>query len=301
LTKSDDIGFVVCGSCGTRIKADRNWCLRCHEPLRAFKKPEIPLPSWVRALGGGTLIFALVAIAAVGVIAYVSFDSGTTTPDSPVQSSASRTAGATSSAVVRSQPRTPAQIEQVTFVDTTRRASVQVGDGELEQARTRFEQALERDPKNADTLNNLGLTLQRLGFVDAAVRRLSEAVNADRRDWTYHFNLAHAFSLQQNWSRAAVEYAASLEIFADNYAAQYDLAVAYHMSGNEPEAVKAYEKAIETAPGDPAAHLSFALTLEASGRQDDAVSEYRKYLQMSPQARDSEAVSERIRSLTHES
>src|SRR5215472_17028040 len=60
LTEPEDIGFVICASCGARIKADREWCLRCHEPLRAFKKPEIPLPSWVDALGGGTLIFGAV-------------------------------------------------------------------------------------------------------------------------------------------------------------------------------------------------------------------------------------------------
>ena len=300
LFEADEVGFVICSKCGARIRADREWCLRCHEPLVAWKKPEIPLPSWIRAMGGGTLIFAVVGIAAIAVVFFLSTDSGNARPDTPIRRGSPQTAGAAAATVAPAQTQTATHIEQVTFVDT-RRGSVLIPENDLANARTRFEDALARDPKNADTLNNLGLTLERLGFVDSAVARLSEAVALDRRNWTYHFNLAHAMSLRQDWNRAASEYAASLEIFADNYAAQYNLAVAYHLSSNEPEAIKAYEKAARMAPGDPAVHVSYALTLEASGRPDDAVSEYRKYLQMVPTARDAAAVSARIRSLSRES
>jgi len=300
LFEADEVGFVICSKCGARIRADREWCLRCHEQLVAWKKPEI-LPSWIRAVGGGTLIFAVVGIAAVGVIFYLSVDSENTLPDRPIQRGSPKTAVAGAAPAAAASVQTTGRIEQVRFVDTTRRSTVLIPENDLANARARFEKDLERDPKNADTLNNLGLTLEHLGFVDSAVGRLSEAVALDRRNWIYHFNLAHAMSLRQDWTRAASEYAASLEIFADNYAAQYNLAVAYHLSGNEPEAIKAYEKATKMAPGDPAAHLSYAITLEASGRPDDAVSEYRQYLQLVPTARDAAAVSARIQSLSHDS
>lgn len=300
--EAPEVGFVICSKCGAQIKADREWCLRCHEPLVPFKKQEL-LPSWVHALGGGTFIFGIVGVAAIGVIFYLSVDSGNAQPDTPVRRGSPQTAAsaAAPASVAPASTATTTHIEQVTFIDTTRRSSVLIPENDLANARARFEEALERDPKNADTLNNLGVTLERLGFVDSAVGRLSEAVAIDRRNWIYHFNLARVMSLRQDWSHAVSEYAASLEIFADNYAAQYNLAVAYHLSGNEPDAVKAFEKAIRMAPGDPAAHLSYALTLEASGRPDDAVSEYRQYLQLSPKARDAAAVSARIQSLSRES
>src|SRR5262245_5162538 len=82
LFDSEEIGFVICSKCGAQIRADREWCLRCHEPLVAWKRPEIPLPSWIRALGGGTLIFGTVGLVAVGVVAYLAFES------SPAESSA---------------------------------------------------------------------------------------------------------------------------------------------------------------------------------------------------------------------
>src|SRR5206468_7657188 len=126
------------------------------------------------------------------------------------------------------------------FVDANRRATILIADNDLANTRAKFEEELHRDPKNAKTLNNLGETLERLGFVDSAVGRLSEAVALDRRNWIYHFNLARAMSLRQDWNHAASEYAASLEIFQDNYAAQYDMAIAFHMGGNEAQAIKAF-------------------------------------------------------------
>ena len=298
---SEEIGFVICSKCGARIRADREWCLRCHEPLVAWKKAEIPLPPVVRALGGGTLIFGLVGVAAAAVIIYLTFfDSSAAQPDRPLQRSTQPVAS-TTAAPAAARTQATSHIEQLQFVDTPRRSSVDVADAELPAARTRFEQALQSNPKDADTLNSLGLVLERLGFVESAITRFATAVDADRRNWIFHFNLAHASSLQQNWNRAAAEYAAVLELFPDNYAAQYDMAVALHMSSNEPAAIRAYEKAIQMAPGDPAAHLSFALSLEASGRSDDAVSEYRRYLEMVPTAPNAAAVTQRIQNISHES
>jgi len=300
LFDSEEIGFVICSKCGARIRADREWCLRCHEPLVAWKKAEIPLPPLVRAMGGGTLIFGVVGVAAAAVIIYLTFfDSSAAQPDRPLQRSAPKVAATTTASAPRTQPT--GRIEQVRFVDTPRRSSVEVADAELTAARARFEQALESNPKDADTLNNLGLVLERLGFVESAIPRFAAAVDTDRRNWIYHFNLAHASSLQQNWNRAASEYAAALELFPDNHPAQYNMAVALHMGSNEPAAIKAYEKAIQLAPGDPAAHLSLAISLEASGRPDDAVSEYRRYLQMVPTAPDAAAVTQRIQTISHES
>jgi tetratricopeptide (TPR) repeat protein len=303
LTEPEEIGFVICASCGARIKADRGWCLRCHEPLRAFKKPEIPLPSWVHALGGGTMIFGVVAVATVGLVAYLSIDSAsssvTATPDRRSTPQV-RTATATSDAAPpRLQP--VAHIDPVMFVESGRRATVEIAEKDLPDARARFEQALQQNPKDTETLNNLGLVLERLGFVDTAVVRFKDAVLFDNRNWFYHFNLARALSLQNNWRLAASEYAAAVELFPANFPAQYNMAVALHQSGNEPEAIKAFQKAIELGPGDPAAHLSLAVSLEVNGSPDDAASEYRRYLEMLPGAADAGAVRARLQTLTHES
>jgi len=291
---------VICASCGARIRADRERCLRCHEPLVAWKRSEIPLPSWIHALGGGTLIFGIVAVFAIGVLAYLSFDSGRTQTNSLPQRPSQQKSASNRSAASPAQSDT-IRIEPVDFINTPQRESAELAEADVEGARTRLEEALLRDPKDAETQNNLGLVLERLGFVSSAITHLSAAVALNRPNWAYHFNLAHAASLQQDWNRAASEYAAAVELFPANFPAQYNMAVALHRGANESAAINAFEKAIELAPGDPAPHLSLAVSLEAAGRADDAAAQYRTYLQMVPDARDASAVKARIEVLTHNS
>jgi len=64
----DEVGFVICSQCGAHIRADRIRCLRCRERLVPYKQPSLPLPAWLEALGGGTLIFATVFSLVVVVI-----------------------------------------------------------------------------------------------------------------------------------------------------------------------------------------------------------------------------------------
>jgi uncharacterized paraquat-inducible protein A len=64
----DEVGFVICSQCGAHIRADRLRCLRCRERLVPYKQPSLPLPAWLEALGGGTLIFATVFSFVVVVI-----------------------------------------------------------------------------------------------------------------------------------------------------------------------------------------------------------------------------------------
>ncbi len=64
----EEIGFVICSQCGAHIKADRIRCLRCRERLVPYKQPTVPLPAWLEAHGGGTLIFATVLSMVVVVL-----------------------------------------------------------------------------------------------------------------------------------------------------------------------------------------------------------------------------------------
>jgi Flp pilus assembly protein TadD len=294
LFDADEIGFVICSKCGARIRADREWCLSCHEPLVAWKKPDI-LPSWVHAFGGGTLIFGIVAAATVGVLAYLAFEPKV----NQLEKRATVSVPATAAAVVTTVQGNP--IELVRFVDTTGRGNLDVSDADLAATRSRLEEAVAREPKNADALNSLGLVLERLGLFEPAAARFSAASAIDSRNWIYHFNLAHTSSVQQRWRRAASEYAAVLEAVPGNYAAQYNLAVALHYSSDDPAAISAFQKAIALAPDEPVPHLSLAVSLDAAGRNTDALNEYRRYLQMAPAATNAAAVKSRITSLGLES
>ena len=78
-------GYVVCAKCGARIKADREWCLRCEAPLVAARPSELPLPGWLKAWGGGTLIFGAVGVLALLLVGYTIWESRSTVSHVGVQ------------------------------------------------------------------------------------------------------------------------------------------------------------------------------------------------------------------------
>src|SRR5204862_1500495 len=106
-------------------------------------------------------------------------------------------------------PVSAARIDPVAFLDTTRRGTLDLGNSDFEAAKTRFEQALKAKPDDPEIMNNLGLALERLGQVDAAIERFSQAAKINPQSWAYHFNLAHASSGRQDWDRAIAEYRAA--------------------------------------------------------------------------------------------
>lgn len=292
----DEIGSVICAACGARIRADRERCLRCEEPLVAWKKPEMPLPSWIKALGGGTLIFGVVGALVVITVVVLALNPTIRVGESVVSSKSN--VSVKSAAPGGATAVSGSRIDPLGFVDARQRGDISAADKDLASVRVGLERLLASKPGDAETLNKLGLTLERMGQVEAAVHRYEEAVRVDEKAWAYHFNLAHAASLQQDWKRAVDEYGAARDLAPTDYATQYNLAVALHRMGNDIAAIPEFEKAIMMAPGVPEFRLSLALSLDIVGRVKDAQQQYQKYLTMMPNAPDREAVRTRLSSIS---
>src|SRR5262245_40170113 len=181
----EEFGFVICASCGARIKSNRERCLRCEAPLVAWQKPEV-LPSWLQRWGGGTLIFGVVTVIILLFVVLMQLDSRSRPSDvaqrsdtvRPVQSAARSNA---------SGPAGISAIEPVIFLDAPGRGTESFVTGDLAAARTRLEEALEKSPADAELLNNLGLTLERLTQFDGAMARFERATQLNPGKWSYHF------------------------------------------------------------------------------------------------------------------
>jgi len=184
-----------------------------------------------------------------------------------------------------------------TSLDIKRSGRAEPTSEELAAARTRDEQALLKTPDDAETLNNLGLTLERLGLIDEAVERFSRAARIGTQNWAYHFNLAHALSAKQSWDRAINEYRIAASLFPTDATTQCNLATALQTKGDDAAAIPAFEKAIQLAPTEPTCHRSMALSLEQIGRPADARREYQLYLELSPSAPDADTVKSHLQSL----
>jgi tetratricopeptide (TPR) repeat protein len=291
----EEIGFVICAACGARIKANRERCLRCEAPLVAWRKPEL-LPSWAQRLGGGTLVFGVVAVIVLIFAVVMVVDSRSRTTDDLARPVSGATARLTPSGT--SAASAPiSTLESVASLDAPRRGGVDLARADFTALRTGFEEALAKKPGDAELLNNLGLTLERVGQVDAAIARFASAVQVDPQNWSYHFNLAHAASQGQDWDRAIAEYRIAAGLQPNDFATRYNLGMALHRKGDEAGAISELQKGIEASPSIPAFHLALGVSLEKVGRLDDAGRAYQTYLDMAPAAPDADRVRSHLRSM----
>jgi Flp pilus assembly protein TadD len=289
-------GYIVCASCGARIKADREWCLRCEAPLVAARSSELQLPVWLKAWGGGTLIFAAVGVLALLLIGFTVWESRST-EDSANDAARPASTPANASQSTAQAPAPEVSLWSATSLDAKRNGRAELSKEDLASARARYEEALAKRPDDPETLNNLGLALERLGQVDDAVLRFSRAAQLGTQNWAYHFNLAHALSQRQNWDRAISEYRIAVGLFPSDSATQCNLATALQKKGDDVAAIPVFEKAIQLAPSDPTCHLSLALSLEQAGRTADARREYQQYLDLAPGAPEADTVKSHLQSL----
>jgi Flp pilus assembly protein TadD len=293
-------GFIVCTSCGVRIKAGRKRCLRCGELLY----PTEGLRSWLKPTNRQMLVVGAIASMAALATVVVLLQTPSPTPiddvarpaDDGVSRGARPTASPTSDA--QASEGAVAYGEPATFRDAGRGGSASFNGGDFSAARAAYEDALAKKPDDPETLNNLGQTLVRLGDVEQAVTRFQRAAALAPDKWNYRFNLAHARGQLGQWDGAIADYREAARLFPTDYATQFNLAMALHKKGDEQAAIPEYQKAIQLAPSEASFHQSLAVSLEKVGRTADAISEFQQYLGMAPSASDAAQVKAHIDALS---
>jgi tetratricopeptide (TPR) repeat protein len=154
----------------------------------------------------------------------------------------------------------------------------------------------------------------------AAVENFVNAIAAEPKDYSLHFNLALAYSLLDRDSDAIPEYKKVLELKPDLYQAQLNLgisllrakqaagalpyltaaaaakpkeyrpnfylAAALFESGDCPKAEQAYRTALEIDPKSPDAELGLARAIAKQDRLSDAAPHFQKAAELNPNYRD---------------
>ena len=291
-------GFIVCASCGTRIKAGRQHCLRCFEPLPDQDTPVRPPISESLGLSQGnlTIVGIVASLLVLSLVAII----WSTRPDRVDE--IARPAGAP--AATPPQPAAPAvpletavatdtpvsvpsyQATPVAAIDSVRSGTAAFAAGDFASARAAYERSLELKPDDPETLNNLGQVLVRLGQTSEAIPRFERAIALAPDKPAYHFNLAHTVAQIGQADRAVAEYREAVRLFPDDYATQFNLAMTLQAKGDSLAAIPEFQRAIKLAPGEPSFHISLGSSLEKVGRVADAVREYRQFLDMQPTSPD---------------
>jgi tetratricopeptide (TPR) repeat protein len=149
--------------------------------------------------------------------------------------------------------------------------------------------ALEVTTDNDVAHYNVATLLVKRGEVDEAISHYEKALNirSDNRETHYHLSVAllhtslgNALARKGRLDEAIVQYRKAVELRDDFADAHSNLASLLARKGETAEAIAHYEKALAIPPEDPPSHIALAKLFLKLGRQDEALSHYRRALEL---------------------
>jgi len=283
---------IVCHACGAKFSPDRDRCPRCREKVKVVDHAAAAVRSHRLQIVGAVLLgVSLSGFAAVWLIA--------PKPESPAATPATRDPLAARRAAAAPPPAdAPPKKDERRFMDATGRAYESYQDGDFEAALKHYQDAVTKNPNDAEALSNLGQVLVRLGKPEEALPFFDRAIALNGDRWAYVFNRARALSLLERWKDSVDGYRRAQQLFPNDYVTTFNLALTLHKAGNDEEAVAEYQKAIALSPEDGGFRRALGISLEKLNRPADAAAAYTEYLKLTPNAPDADQVRARIASLT---
>ncbi len=120
--------------------------------------------------------------------------------------------------------------------------------GELDQAISHYQKALEIKPDDADTHNNFGIALASRGQFDEAVAHFQKALEINPALAETHNNLGSALRDQGHIAEAIVSFQKAVELNPDLAKAQYNFGNGLAWRGELDQAICHFQKALEIKP-----------------------------------------------------
>ncbi len=132
-----------------------------------------------------------------------------------------------------------------------------------------------KSPQSARAHNNLGVLYKKMGFIDAAIREYTTAIQIKPGYSEAHSNLANAYIDKGYFKEAITEYKRSIEISPFNETAHFNLGVAYGKMGLSRNAEIEYENVIRINNNNPHAHNNLGNIYEDRNLMEKAMAEYK--------------------------
>ena len=139
-------------------------------------------------------------------------------------------------------------------------------------------QILQRQPRNADAHNILGVTLNALGEKREAVAELRRAIRIHPDIASYHSNLGEILRQHGDADEAAIELQESLRLEPNNPQARNNLGIVHYDRKEYDEAVAQYRLAIELQPDMAEAYNNLGNALRMASDREGAMEAYQNAL-----------------------
>ena len=289
-------GAIICPTCGSKIRAGRKKCPRCRAVLTA-PDPKITAAQSRKLTRAAAILAGAFAL----VVIVLWFMRGPATSATPVAKTAPGDP-------LTNRRQGPAQTAEGTtakdegmerpFLDPSGKGATAYIAGDYRTALKHYEEAVTRNPQDAESLSNLGQVLVRMNRVEEALPYFQRALAIVPDRWSYQFNLARALGLLGRMNESIAAYRRAQQLFPDDYVTTFNLALALHKSGDDAAAVEQYQKAIALQPGDASFRLALGNSLLRLQKRAEAAAAYQEYLKLSPAAPDADTVRAKIAELT---
>jgi tetratricopeptide (TPR) repeat protein len=152
--------------------------------------------------------------------------------------------------------------------------------GYINDAISRFQKAIELNPKLLPAYYTLGSALQKQGHTEEAIALYKKILELCPHHSDAHNILGSAFQEKGQLDDAVDSYRRAIQFNPDSFLAHNNLGTALRLQGNLDEAVRYYQKALELNPAFSEALNNLGNTLRDKGMLDEAISCYRKAIQM---------------------
>ncbi len=157
-----------------------------------------------------------------------------------------------------------------------------VQQGQLEEAITRFQTALQIKPGYAEAHYNLGNALVQQGKAAEAIVQYQLAVQDKPTYVEARNNLANTLIKQGNLDEAIAQFQQALQLKPDRAESHYNLANALFQKGRMEEAVAQFQKVLQIEPGHAGALNNLGYAFLQMGRGDEAIAEFQQAVQLKP-------------------
>ena len=281
---------VTCESCGAKFRSNRTRCPRC----RSFVVARDPAAA---AAKGRTLARVTAALVCVFLAGLAFIWVGGERSAGAVHTG-NRQADSGGRSQMREVPvRAVRRDPGIPFLDPAGAASLAYHDGDYQGALARLQDAVQKNPGDAESLSNLAQVLIKLGRTAEALPHLERATALNPDRWAYRFNRARALGLLGRWEESVASYQQAQRLFPDDYVTTFNLGLALQKGGDEAAAVEQYRRAIALNPEDASFHKALAMSYDRLEKRAEAIAAYSEYLRLSPGTPEAEKVRTRIAEL----
>jgi len=157
---------------------------------------------------------------------------------------------------------------------------------------TLWNHALAITGENDVAHNNLGFLFLRKGELDQAISQFQEALNIRSRNSESHYslgaaliqsNLGNALARKQLWDEAIDHLQEAVRLRPDYADAYFNLGTVFFQQSLIDQAIAQWQKALAIRPRDAEAHRSVASALRKQGNVKEAIAEYEQALNITPE------------------